>query len=275
MRKKITLMLRKPFSSLESICSVLNNMLLLGKGNHVKVDLKSEKKEQNDDLFICVKLFRCKSYASIEMNRDVIDAYIDDEPVYFETVKKELKSIDYEKNLIAFSSDFKGNFLNIMVLDSYNEACNIFETIYKDFANLSEQLLLSGKVLQCVNLCLRKPFTELPVLIGIINKMFDEKAGSHIMIKDNFFEFAFMYDDVNRASLIVRAGFIRRKFEKHDSKFLSCYNWACSNTPNPYRVRILLSEPKDDKHGPILNICIYEPTNKKLLAKTLKMFETL
>ena len=61
MKQKVTFILRVPFLELESICYLLNRMMISGEGNHAELKLgKSE-----DTEFITVNVYRSRKYPSI------------------------------------------------------------------------------------------------------------------------------------------------------------------------------------------------------------------
>lgn len=253
MRQEVTFELRNPFPELESICYEFNKMILSGMGNHAQLELN----ESGDNEYITIKMFRKRNYPSIVINRDII-------PSDFETSKISSK---IKNEILFFKTDSDGTFITIYICDCYNEipdnSCS-----FKKFPAIKFD---KAKPLLDVKFELRKTFYELEAFASIINSMLAQNVRSHVSISsDNHFKISFLYNNVDRPSLVLEIGLVKGIFPKKKTHLLSKYNIACSREI-PLMTSFCVLPPQDNC-GQIIHIYVYEPDDSKLLEELNKQF---
>ena len=257
MKQKVTFILRVPFLELESICYLLNRMMISGEGNHAELKLG----KSGDTEFITVNVYRSRKYPSISLNRNI------------ETIDSETENIvsntNFSKSILFFEADNSGKFITVYICNTYND---LPDNICK-FKKFSGVRFNSSTPLIDVKFELRKPFNELLKFSTIINSMLSKGVRSHISVSsDNHFSISFMYSDLDRPSLKLQIGLVKGSFPKKDAYILSEYNIACSREKPLKSSFCVMAQTANDYHGQFIHLYVYEPKEKKLLDELNKQF---
>ncbi len=261
MFKKFTFSLRVPFQELSSVCYILNRMIISGNGNHAEVKVLSDESESNDcEQYLEINMYRCRSYASISLNIDIL-------PVSQDLILA-VALTDFQKSVLSFEADEIGNTINIYICDSYaglpkSKSCRLQKFNKADYG--------TSPILLDVKFSLRKPFNELILFAPIVNNMMACGARSHITVSsDNHFSISFIYN--SRLSLSLTIGLVKGSFPKKDVFLLTRFNISCSRKLNPLKALFAVLPRGDGHHGQIIHLYVYKPKDEKLLKEIEEEF---
>ena len=173
---EFTVQLRKSFEELRDIFKVFNKMI--SEKHKSEVFLNYYEVSQELKHYITINIYRCKSYASLVVNRDIC---ISSKEIEIFKKLEELQSSSKQPIYNYFQTDHDGKFITISVYNNYDDILKIGTSEPNVFNNNSSAIQSNLKTdsltnLLSVDLFLRKPFAELPMLIDIFNQMLDKNV---------------------------------------------------------------------------------------------------
>ncbi len=182
---EFTVQLRKSFEELRDIFKVFNKMI--SEKHKSEVFLNSYEVSQELRHYITINIYRCKSYASLVVNRDI--CIFSKEIEIFKKLE-EIQSSSKQPIYNYFQTDHDGKFITISVYNNYDDILKIGTSEPNVFNNNSSAIQSNLKTdsltnLLSVDLFLRKPFAELPMLIDIFNRMLAKNACSFMKYETN------------------------------------------------------------------------------------------
>lgn len=283
---EFTVQLRKSFEELRDIFKVFNKMI--SEKHKSEVFLNYYEVSQELRHYITINIYRCKSYASLVVNRDICISYKE-----IEIFKKleELQSSSKQPIYNYFQTDHDGKFITISVYNNYDDILKIGTSEPNVFNNNSSAIQSNLKTdsltnLLSVDLFLRKPFAELPMLIDIFNQMLAKNACSFMKYETNksknkndtrndfnYFNLVFYFDTFERPSFSIKVSLFKELLPSPTT--LSKYNYVCMQVNNPCFTQISFEKSFDEKHGPHLNFVVNVSQNSKELTEIENIFNIL
>lgn len=269
----LTFKLRNEFVELKDLFLIFNNMLLTNKVSSTDIEVKKYWERDSLCFYLYIGLHCCKtSFASIEISRDI-------DPVSTKTSDNLYRLSKLKRsyaNYVPFFSVAEDNkTVTIVIFDIYSPEKKETYTNIDDIMNTHTNRLLS------LDFYLRKPFTELPALFSIANRMLAMEASSFITLrpsvdsKKTYLNINFLYEDISRPSLSITVGLIGNSVPNQYQFELAKYNFACSQIPNVSPVFISCNDTHDSKHGPMIRISVFKSTNSDVTNEIEKQFKLL
>lgn len=271
---EFTVQLRKSFEELRDIFKVFNKMI--SEKHKSEVFLNSYEVSQELRHYITINIYRCKSYASLVVNRDI--CIFSKEIEIFKKLE-EIQSSSKQPIYNYFQTDHDGKFITISVYNNYDDILKIGTSEPNVFNNNSSAIQSNLKTdsltnLLSVDLFLRKPFAELPMLIDIFNRMLAKNACSFMKYETNksknkndtrndfnYFNLVFYFDTFERPSFSIKVSLFKELLPSPTT--LSKYNYVCMQVNNPCFTQISFEKSFDEKHGPHLNFVVNVSQNSK------------
>lgn len=283
---EFTVQLRKSFEELRDIFKVFNKMI--SEKHKSEVFLNYYEVSQELRHYITINIYRCKSYASLVVNRDICISSKEIE--IFKKLEK-LQSSSKQPIYNYFQTDHDGKFITISVYNNYDDILKIGTSEPNVFNNNSSAIQSNLKTdsltnLLSVDLFLRKPFAELPMLIDIFNRMLAKNACSFMKYETNksknkndtrndfnYFNLVFYFDTFERPSFSIKVSLFKELLPSPTT--LSKYNYVCMQVNNPCFTQISFEKSFDEKHGPHLNFVVNVSQNSKELTEIENIFNIL
>ena len=283
---EFTVQLRKSFEELRDIFKVFNKMI--SEKHKSEVFLNYYEVSQELKHYITINIYRCKSYASLVVNRDIC---ISSKEIEIFKKLEELQSSSKQPIYNYFQTDHDGKFITISVYNNYDDILKIGTSEPNVFNNNSSAIQSNLKTdsltnLLSVDLFLRKPFAELPMLIDIFNRMLAKNACSFMKYETNksknkndtrndfnYFNLVFYFDTFERPSFSIKASLFKELLPSPTT--LSKYNYVCMQVNNPCFTQISFEKSFDEKHGPHLNFVVNVSQNSKELTEIENIFNIL
>lgn len=283
---EFTVQLRKSFEELRDIFKVFNKMI--SEKHKSKVFLNYYEVSQELKHYITINIYRCKSYASLVVNRDIC---ISSKEIEIFKKLEELQSSSKQPIYNYFQTDHDGKFITISVYNNYDDILKISTSEPNVFNNNSSAIQSNLKTdsltnLLSVDLFLRKPFAELPMLIDIFNQMLAKNACSFMKYETNksknkndtrnnfnYFNLVFYFDTFERPSFSIKFSLFKDLLPSPTT--LSKYNYVCMQINNPCFTQISFEKSFDEKHGPHLNFVVNVSQNSKELTEIENIFNIL
>ena len=283
---EFTVQLRKSFEELRDIFKVFNKMI--SEKHKSEVFLNSYEVSQELKHYITINIYRCKSYASLVVNRDIC---ISSKEIEIFKKLEELQSSSKQPIYNYFQTDHDGKFITISVYNNYDDILKIGTSEPNVFHNNSSAIQSNLKTdsltnLLSVDLFLRKPFAELPMLIDIFNRMLAKNACSFMKYETNksknknntrndfnYFNLVFYFDTFERPSFLIKFSLFKELLPSPTT--LSKYNYVCMQINNSCFTQISFEKSFDEKHGPHLNFVVNVSQNSKELTEIENIFNIL
>ena len=283
---EFTVQLRKSFEELRDIFKVFNKMI--SEKHKSEVFLNSYEVSQELRHYITINIYRCKSYASLVVNRDIC---ISSKEIEIFKKLEELQSSSKQPIYNYFQTDHDGKFITISVYNNYDDILKIGTSEPNVFNNNSSAIQSNLKTdsltnLLSVDLFLRKPFAELPMLIDIFNWMLSKNACSFMKYETNksknkndtrndfnYFNLVFYFDTFERPSFSIKFSLFKDLLPSPIT--LSKYNYVCMQINNSCFTQISFEKSFDEKHGPHLNFVVNVSQNSKELTEIENIFNIL
>ena len=283
---EFTVQLRKSFEELRDIFKVFNKMI--SEKHKSEVFLNSYEVSQELRHYITINIYRCKSYASLVVNRDI--CIFSKEIEIFKKLE-EIQSSSKQPIYNYFQTDHDWKFITISVYNNYDDILKIGTSEPNVFNNNSSAIQSNLKTdsltnLLSVDLFLRKPFAELPMLIDIFNRMLAKNACSFMKYETNksknkndtrndfnYFNLVFYFDTFERPSFSIKVSLFKELLPSPTT--LSKYNYVCMQVNNPCFTQISFEKSFDEKHGPHLNFVVNVSQNSKELTEIENIFNIL
>mgnify|MGYP000693579754 FL=1 len=283
---EFTVQLRKSFEELRDIFKVFNKMI--SEKHKSEVFLNYYEVSQELKHYITINIYRCKSYASLVVNRDIC---ISSKEIEIFKKLEELQSSSKQPIYNYFQTDHDGKFITISVYNNYDDILKIGTSEPNVFNNNSSAIQSNLKTdsltnLLSVDLFLRKPFAELPMLIDIFNRMLAKNACSFMKYETNksknkndtrndfnYFNLVFYFDTFERPSFSIKVSLFKELLPSPTT--LSKYNYVCMQVNNPCFTQISFEKSFDEKHGPHLNFVVNVSQNSKELTEIENIFNIL
>ena len=283
---EFTVQLRKSFEELRDIFKVFNKMI--SEKHKSEVFLNYYEVSQELKHYITINIYRCKSYASLVVNRDIC---ISSKEIEIFKKLEELQSSSKQPIYKYFQTDHDGKFITISVYNNYDDILKIGTSEPNVFNNNSSAIQSNLKTdsltnLLSVDLFLRKPFAELPMLIDIFNRMLAKNACSFMKYETNksknkndtrndfnYFNLVFYFDTFERPSFSIKVSLFKELLPSPTT--LSKYNYVCMQVNNPCFTQISFEKSFDEKHGPHLNFVVNVSQNSKELTEIENIFNIL
>lgn len=283
---EFTVQLRKSFEELRDIFKVFNKMI--SEKHKSEVFLNYYEVSQELRHYITINIYRCKSYASLVVNRDIC---ISSKEIEIFKKLEELQSSSKQPIYNYFQTDHDGKFITISVYNNYDDILKIGTSEPNVFNNNSSAIQSNLKTdsltnLLSVDLFLRKPFAELPMLIDIFNRMLAKNACSFMKYETNksknkndtrndfnYFNLVFYFDTFERPSFSIKVSLFKELLPSPTT--LSKYNYVCMQVNNPCFTQISFEKSFDEKHGPHLNFVVNVSQNSKELTEIENIFNIL
>lgn len=283
---EFTVQLRKSFEELRDIFKVFNKMI--SEKHKSEVFLNSYEVSQELRHYITINIYRCKSYASLVVNRDIC---ISSKEIEIFKKLEELQSSSKQPIYNYFQTDHDGKFITISVYNNYDDILKIGTSEPNVFNNNSSAIQSNLKTdsltnLLSVELFLRKPFAELPMLIDIFNRMLAKNACSFMKYETNksknkndtrndfnYFNLVFYFDTFERPSFSIKVSLFKELLPSPTT--LSKYNYVCMQINNSCFTQISFEKSFDEKHGPHLNFVVNVSQNSKELTEIENIFNIL
>lgn len=283
---EFTVQLRKSFEELRDIFKVFNKMI--SEKHKSEVFLNYYEVSQELKHYITINIYRCKSYASLVVNRDIC---ISSKEIEIFKKLEELQSSSKQPIYNYFQTDHDGKFITISVYNNYDDILKISTSEPNVFNNNSSAIQSNLKTdsltnLLSVDLFLRKPFAELPMLIDIFNRMLAKNACSFMKYETNksknkndtrndfnYFNLVFYFDTFERPSFSIKVSLFKELLPSPTT--LSKYNYVCMQVNNPCFTQISFEKSFDEKHGPHLNFVVNVSQNSKELTEIENIFNIL
>ena len=283
---EFTVQLRKSFEELRDIFKVFNKMI--SEKHKSEVFLNYYEVSQELRHYITINIYRCKSYASLVVNRDIC---ISSKEIEIFKKLEELQSSSKQPIYNYFQTDHDGKFITISVYNNYDDILKIGTSEPNVFNNNSSAIQNNLKTdsltnLLSVDLFLRKPFAELPMLIDIFNQMLAKNACSFMKYETNksknkndtrnnfnYFNLVFYFDTFERPSFSIKFSLFKELLPSPTT--LSKYNYVCMQVNNPCFTQISFEKSFDEKHGPHLNFVVNASQNSKELTEIENIFNIL
>lgn len=283
---EFTVQLRKSFEELRDIFKVFNKMI--SEKHKSEVFLNYYEVSQELRHYITINIYRCKSYASLVVNRDI--CIFSKEIEIFKKLE-EIQSSSKQPIYNYFQTDHDGKFITISVYNNYDDILKIGTSEPNVFNNNSSAIQSNLKTdsltnLLSVDLFLRKPFAELPMLIDIFNRMLAKNACSFMKYETNksknkndtrndfnYFNLVFYFDTFERPSFSIKVSLFKELLPSPTT--LSKYNYVCMQVNNPCFTQISFEKSFDEKHGPHLNFVVNVSQNSKELTEIENIFNIL
>ena len=283
---EFTVQLRKSFEELRDIFKVFNKMI--SEKHKSEVLLNYYEVSQELKHYITINIYRCKSYASLVVNRDIC---ISSKEIEIFKKLEELQSSSKQPIYNYFQTDHDGKFITISVYNNYDDILKIGTSEPNVFNNNSSAIQSNLKTdsltnLLSVDLFLRKPFAELPMLIDIFNRMLAKNACSFMKYETNksknkndtrndfnYFNLVFYFDTFERPSFSIKVSLFKELLPSPTT--LSKYNYVCMQVNNPCFTQISFEKSFDEKHGPHLNFVVNVSQNSKELTEIENIFNIL
>lgn len=283
---EFTVQLRKSFEELRDIFKVFNKMI--SEKHKSEVFLNSYEVSQELRHYITINIYRCKSYASLVVNRDIC---ISSKEIEIFKKLEELQSSSKQPIYNYFQTDHDGKFITISVYNNYDDILKIGTSEPNVFNNNSSATQSNLKTdsltnLLSVDLFLRKPFAELPMLIDIFNWMLAKNACSFMKYETNksknkndtrndfnYFNLVFYFDTFERPSFSIKVSLFKELLPSPTT--LSKYNYVCMQINNSCFTQISFEKSFDEKHGPHLNFVVNVSQNSKELTEIENIFNIL
>ena len=283
---EFTVQLRKSFEELRDIFKVFNKMI--SEKHKSEVFLNSYEVSQELRHYITINIYRCKSYASLVVNRDI--CIFSKEIEIFKKLE-EIQTSSKQPIYNYFQTDHDGKFITISVYNNYDDILKIGTSEPNVFNNNSSAIQSNLKTdsltnLLSVDLFLRKPFAELPMLIDIFNRMLAKNACSFMKYETNksknkndtrndfnYFNLVFYFDTFERPSFSIKVSLFKELLPSPTT--LSKYNYVCMQVNNPCFTQISFEKSFDEKHGPHLNFVVNVSQNSKELTEIENIFNIL
>ena len=283
---EFTVQLRKSFEELRDIFKVFNKMI--SEKHKSEVFLNYYEVSQELKHYITINIYRCKSYASLVVNRDIC---ISSKEIEIFKKLEELQSSSKQPIYNYFQTDHDEKFITISVYNNYDDILKIGTSEPNVFNNNSSAIQSNLKTdsltnLLSVDLFLRKPFAELPMLIDIFNRMLAKNACSFMKYETNksknkndtrndfnYFNLVFYFDTFERPSFSIKVSLFKELLPSPTT--LSKYNYVCMQVNNPCFTQISFEKSFDEKHGPHLNFVVNVSQNSKELTEIENIFNIL
>lgn len=283
---EFTVQLRKSFEELRDIFKVFNKMI--SEKHKSEVFLNYYEVSQELKHYITINIYRCKSYASLVVNRDIC---ISSKEIEIFKKLEELQSSSKQPIYNYFQTDHDGKFITISVYNNYDDILKIGTSEPNVFNNNSSAIQSNLKTdsltnLLSVDLFLRKPFAELPMLIDIFNRMLAKNACSFMKYETNksknkndtrndfnYFNLVFYFDTFERPSFSIKVSLFKELLPSPTT--LSKYNYVCMQVNNPCFTQISFEKSFDEKHGSHLNFVVNVSQNSKELTEIENIFNIL
>ncbi len=283
---EFTVQLRKSFEELRDIFKVFNKMI--SEKHKSEVFLNYYEVSQELRHYITINIYRCKSYASLVVNRDIC---ISSKEIEIFKKLEELQSNSKQPIYNYFQTDHDGKFITISVYNNYDDILKIGTSEPNVFNNNSSAIQSNLKTdsltnLLSVDLFLRKPFAELPMLIDIFNWMLAKNACSFMKYETNksknkndtrndfnYFNLVFYFDTFERPSFSIKVSLFKELLPSPTT--LSKYNYVCMQINNSCFHQISFEKSFDEKHGPHLNFVVNVSQNSKELTEIENIFNIL
>lgn len=283
---EFTVQLRKSFEELRDIFKVFNKMI--SEKHKSEVFLNYYEVSQELKHYITINIYRCKSYASLVVNRDIC---ISSKEIEIFKKLEELQSSSKQPIYNYFQTDHDGKFITISVYNNYDDILKIGTSEPNVFNNNSSAIQSNLKTdsltnLLSVDLFLRKPFAELPMLIDIFNQMLAKNACSFMKYETNksknkndtrndfnYFNLVFYFDTFERPSFSIKVSLFKELLPSPTT--LSKYNYVCMQVNNPCFTQISFEKSFAEKHGPHLNFVVNVSQNSKELTEIENIFNIL
>lgn len=285
---EFTVQLRKSFEELRDIFKVFNKMI--SEKHKSEVFLNYYEVSQELKHYITINIYRCKSYASLVVNRDIC---ISSKEIEIFKKLEELQSSSKQPIYNYFQTDHDGKFITISVYNNYDDILKIGTSEPNVFNNNSSAIQSNLKTdsltnLLSVDLFLRKPFAELPMLIDIFNQMLAKNACSFMRYETNksnnkndtkntnnfnYFDLSFYFDTFERPSFSIKFSLFKEMIPSHTT--LSKFNYACMQVPNPCLTQINFEKSFDEKHGPHLKVIVKISENSRKVTEIENIFNIL
>lgn len=283
---EFTVQLRKSFEELRDIFKVFNKMI--SEKHKSEVFLNYYEVSQELRHYITINIYRCKSYASLVVNRDIC---ISSKEIDIFKKLEELQSSSKQPIYNYFQTDHDGKFITISVYNNYDDILKIGTSEPNVFNNNSSAIQSNLKAdsltnLLSVDLFLRKPFAELPMLIDIFNWMLAKNACSFMKYETNksknkndtrndfnYFNLVFYFDTFERPSFSIKVSLFKELLPSPTT--LSKYNYVCMQINNSCFTQISFEKSFDEKHGPHLNFVVNVSQNSKELTEIENIFNIL
>lgn len=283
---EFTVQLRKSFEELRDIFKVFNKMI--SEKHKSEVFLNSYEISQELRHYITINIYRCKSYASLVVNRDIC---ISSKEIEIFKKLEELQSSSKQPIYNYFQTDHDGKFITISVYNNYDDILKIGTSEPNVFNNNSSAIQSNLKTdsltnLLSVELFLRKPFAELPMLIDIFNRMLAKNACSFMKYETNksknkndtrndfnYFNLVFYFDTFERPSFSIKFSLFKDLLPSPTT--LSKYNYVCMQVNNPCFTQISFEKSFDEKHGQHLKFFVNVSQNSKELTEIENIFNIL
>lgn len=285
---ELTVQLRKNFEELTDIFNIFNKMI--SEGHKSEVFLNSYEASQELVQYITINIYRCKSYASLVVKRDIYTSSKEIEMFKkLEELQKRVNKPIYQ----YFQTDSDGKSITISIYDNYDDISKIGTSELHMFSNNTTVIPNNLKTnslteLLCVDLFLRKQFNELPMLVNIFNRMLEKNACSFMRYETNksnnkndtkntnnfnYFDLSFYFDTFERPSFSIKFSLFKEMIPSHTT--LSKFNYACMQVPNPCLTQINFEKSFDEKHGPHLKVIVKISENSRKVTEIENFFNIL
>ena len=270
--------LRDQYKELPDLLRVFNKMVFTGQ--IYKSVIKVFNYHEHDDEvinYISIDMHRCKpSIASIGIRRDLRGSLS-------EPLQENLKILSEMQDKNAsyfpfFETDDAGNTLTISIYNSIPK-----DIILSDSESLFDNIPMHSPKIEILNLnfYLRKDFPELQSLFVISNRMLQRQASSFITIKSStdrkalYLNLNILFQDKLRPSLFFTVGLVKNSFPREYQIELAKFNFACSKIPNSCLVTLNCIKIPDFKHGPLVQIKLFESERPEVKEEIDYQFKLL